>query len=305
MHPFKHEVVIYHGNCLDGFGAAYAAQKVLADGATYLPMDYDSPFRNDIDALSRTLDTAKLSDTRIYILDFSFPKAAFDKLLDQAAHVVLLDHHKSAFEDLAGEYRPGMSCVSPKGGNYDIWLDDTKSGAVLAWEWFLGTPLPHAYRLIDDRDRFVLKMHDSHAFHAGCFLARPWTFASFEDMITYPEKYVKQGEAVIRYESNLANDLLARAVRECDIATPDGSVVKGLAVNCNKHMHTTMGNLLASQCGTFGLCWYTGSDGMTHCGIRSIGMDVQKIAKAFGGGGHERASGFRVPMKILQSWIRQ
>ena len=37
-------LIIYHDNCADGFGAAWAAYKKFgADGAEYLPMNYNNP----------------------------------------------------------------------------------------------------------------------------------------------------------------------------------------------------------------------------------------------------------------------
>ena len=36
-------LIIYHDNCADGFGAAWAAYKKFgADGAEYLPMNYNA-----------------------------------------------------------------------------------------------------------------------------------------------------------------------------------------------------------------------------------------------------------------------
>ena len=37
----KENLVIYHGKCSDGFGAAYSAWKQLGDSADYVPMTYD------------------------------------------------------------------------------------------------------------------------------------------------------------------------------------------------------------------------------------------------------------------------
>jgi len=36
----KEIVVLYHANCLDGFGAAYAAWKKFGDTADYIPVQY-------------------------------------------------------------------------------------------------------------------------------------------------------------------------------------------------------------------------------------------------------------------------
>ena len=79
-------LVIYHANCTDGFGAAFAAWLKLGDGADYLPMNYGQEF----DPLIR------VRDREIYILDLSFPKQIMDLFFEGAARVVWLDHHATS-----------------------------------------------------------------------------------------------------------------------------------------------------------------------------------------------------------------
>ena len=54
--------VIYHASCPDGFGAAWAAHRVLGERAQYLPMNHGDPIPQMDD------------DARVYILDFSFDR---------------------------------------------------------------------------------------------------------------------------------------------------------------------------------------------------------------------------------------
>lgn len=88
-------LVIYHANCTDGFGAAFAAWLKLGDEAEYLPMKYG------VDLL--TTYKGSLIAREIYILDFSFSRETMGWLFDHAKHVVWLDHHltsKQTAEDL-------------------------------------------------------------------------------------------------------------------------------------------------------------------------------------------------------------
>jgi hypothetical protein len=54
-------LILYHADCDDGFGAAYAAWLSLGDGAEYRPVYYG-------DAIPPEL----LVDRKVFILDFSF-----------------------------------------------------------------------------------------------------------------------------------------------------------------------------------------------------------------------------------------
>src|SRR5215213_7682080 len=83
-------VVLYHGpDCPDGFGAAYAAWTVLGDGATYVPVNYGKG----------PPPAAQVAD-RLFILDFSYPIETLLALADACEAVVVLDHHKTALEEV-------------------------------------------------------------------------------------------------------------------------------------------------------------------------------------------------------------
>jgi len=79
--------VLYHSNCYDGFGAAYAAWKKFGDSAEYIPVSYGYP--------PPKLDNPEI----IYVVDFSFPIEDMERLASKA-ELVVLDHHKTAQERL-------------------------------------------------------------------------------------------------------------------------------------------------------------------------------------------------------------
>src|SRR3972149_1137826 len=132
--------VLYHANCYDGFGAAWAAWKALGVAAEYRAVNYGEE------------PVAVNDGEQIYLLDFSYPQ---DTLLSYAMRnpVVVLDHHESTAKDLEGLVtRADVS-------NLKILFDVTKSGAVLAWEHFHpGKPVPLMLQYVQDRDlwRFTL-----------------------------------------------------------------------------------------------------------------------------------------------------
>lgn len=80
-------LVVYHANCTDGFGAAFAAWLKLGDEAEYLPMEYGR---------SVGANLPMFEGREVYILDFSFPKQDMDDIFAKAKRVVWLDHHASS-----------------------------------------------------------------------------------------------------------------------------------------------------------------------------------------------------------------
>ena len=136
-------LVIYHANCDDGFGAAWAARQSLPKIATdFLPMHYgDAP---PWDRMNR--------ETNLYILDFSFPRAEFDRMVGQCSRTVLLDHHRTAFQELAGKNPQPGEVYKLFSTTCFIYLDIEHSGAMLSWNHFNPGPAPALLQYIEDND---------------------------------------------------------------------------------------------------------------------------------------------------------
>ncbi|HMZ57081.1 MAG TPA: hypothetical protein PLT48_19690, partial [Nitrospira sp.] len=186
-------LVIYHANCTDGFGAAFSAWLALGDEAEYVPMNYNS---------INPADLADLTDDReVYILDFSLPRVQMESVFRLAKRVVWLDHHKTAFEMWRGKYKKGMIHQSGEFDKQLILLNDNKSGALLAWEYFHpNTEVPMLIQHIDDRDRWQWKLRCSAEIHAALGSMQPWSFEQWEELIQ-PEHYgslCTEGAAILR-----------------------------------------------------------------------------------------------------------
>lgn len=309
-------LVIYHADCTDGFGAAFAAFMALGDEAEYVPMQYNT-IKEPANLVVRFGDT--FAERDVYILDFSLPKEAMDWLFANAKRVVWLDHHKTAFEMWCGKYEKGMR-VHQNVGNPDVHeliLDDNKSGALLAWEWFHGRKnIPLLIQHIDDRDRWQWKMEGSAEIHAALSSMKPWSFEQWDEIYTsesFPEHEAgsfhalkQQGTAILRAQKQHVEQM-AKQARKCaipyDTVPTPMPVAIGLAVNASLHQ-SEVGHELANASGTFGLVWYVASDCRVRCSLRSNGdYDVSAIARAFGGGGHRNAAGFETDIETLMSWL--
>ena len=311
-------LVIYHADCADGFGAAFAACLKLGDEAEYLPMQYGD----------RRLETGEyiikdVAERTIYILDFSFPRSVMESLFRDAKSVVWLDHHKTAFEMWCGKYEEGMFYMAAEENDprIKIHLNDNKSGALLAWEFFHpGTDVPLLIQHIDDRDRWQFKLKGSKEVHAAMTSYQPWSFEQWEGWhragicgLEGEFNFYAEGAAILRAQ-NAAVAQAVKHARTCHVAVPgeygDGEygvlpfVRRGLAISCPLHQ-SEIGHELANKSGTFGLVWYMGDDGRINISLRSNGdYDVSAIAKAFGGGGHRNAAGFQTDLQTLMGWLK-
>ena len=192
-----------------------------------------------------------------------------------------------------------------------IVLDDNKSGALLAWEYFHpDTEIPLLIRHIDDRDRWQFRLEGSKELHAYLAGLRPWSFQQW-DGLTFSETcedLYQEGAAILRAQNQTVQQIVGHA-RKSYIEHPHGGdndwvFVTGLAVNSPTHQ-SEVGHELANQSGTFGLAWYLAKDNKVRCSFRSNGSyDVSAIAKAFGGGGHRNAAGCEVSIETLLDWLK-
>jgi len=90
------DICIYHGNCADGFTAAWAVWKRFGDSVEYIPGVYgESP--------------PDVTGKNVVIVDFSYKRPVLLEMTKTARTVLVLDHHKTAEADLA---QGGVSSAS-------------------------------------------------------------------------------------------------------------------------------------------------------------------------------------------------
>ena len=304
-------LVIYHDNCADGFGAAFAAWLKFGDEAEYRACQYG---RDDFE------EGETVQGREVYILDFSFPRDMMEWLFAGAKKVVWLDHHKTAFEMWCGGipdvgiWREDSWHDGATPRSHYILLDNNKSGAMIAWEYFHPEKeVPMLIKHIDDYDRWQFKLENTKPFIKALWSYAPWSFEQWRT--EFAEGYygfIKEGAAILRAHEQNVDAIIEGAVRYCKLTGPiplscadlDDESKKGLAANCPPHLASDVGHELANRSGTYGLLWHINTEGKCLCSLRSNGSyDVSDIAKAFGGGGHKNAAGFQVDIQTLLSWI--
>src|SRR3989344_7797730 len=185
----KDIVVIYHGECPDGFSAAWAAWKKFDERADYFGANHGEPIPNG------------LINKEIYILDFSFPKEIMAELIKNNKKVIVIDHHKSAEESVKMVHE------------YVYEMD--RSGAILTWQYFYqDLSVPWLLRYIGDRDIWKLELPDT--FAMGLMLDtfdknyETWSKLAkeLEDENTR-RKYIEQGKLIQKYERRIIEDIIS------------------------------------------------------------------------------------------------
>ena len=261
-------LLIYHGGCQDGFGAAWAVWKRRGDDFDYFPGIHHEP-------------PPDVSGRDLVIADFSYPLEIMRRLLTAADSITIIDHHVSA----ARELQPLLDA-----GDIDGIFDMQKSGAMLTWEWFHpGEPAPRLLEYIQDRDLYRFALPDSRAISSALF-SHPQDFATWDALMAGDLEQLRQdGIAIERKQQRDIRALVKSGTRRMQLSGYEVPVL-----NVPFTMASDAGNLLA-QGEPFAVCYWDDADGRVFS-LRSSaeGMDVSEIARAFGGGGHRHAAGFRL-----------
>ena len=274
-------LVIYHGrNCPDGFAAALAAWLYYEGQAEFLGLDHGDT--------KSVADLPPLDGRAVYILDFSFSADILRAIEERAVKLVMLDHHKSAADQLSGfECRCGI-----------VHFDMHKSGARLAWEFFHPEqPVPDLVRFVEDRDIWIWQYPESAGFLAALDM-EPLSFERWNEIACFDAMqlamYVERGRAMDEKYSKLA----AGIAESSQALIFNG--VNGLMVNAPGVFHSTVGDILSSQSGTFALMWSVDKSGIIKVGLRSQrGFNCIPLAESMRGGGHAQACGFKMTAQRL------
>jgi oligoribonuclease NrnB/cAMP/cGMP phosphodiesterase (DHH superfamily) len=288
---FKTEVIcIYHDKCADGFGSAWClwVKNKLVD---FHPAGYGS-------------QPPDVKGKIVYILDFSYSREVIEKMAEDAVAVIILDHHKTAEEDLFGYPTPPtveeMSSVSSSSdwaaGNVFAIFDMERSGAGISWDYFNGGERPKMIDYIEDRDLWKFKHKETRAFQANLF-SYDYDFMAWTEVymrttfgLDGMEKFLAEGEAIERNHQKNVRELSEFLARPMNIAGYDVEVASVPHTLCSD-----VGHALAKK-NPFGASyWDTKSSRKFSLRSTDDGIDVSEVAKLFGGGGHRNAAGFSVP----------
>lgn len=139
--PHQVDLVAYHDHCIDGDTAAWSARKRRGDQAQYIAVRYGGAVPN-------------VTNRHLAVLDFHFAPRITNRMMRSAQSMIILDHHRSAIRNLP--HHP------------NALLDESKSGAMLAWEFFHpDLEPPDIVKHVQDYDLWQHKLPDTPLFIYG------------------------------------------------------------------------------------------------------------------------------------------
>jgi len=275
-----YDVVLFHYPCQDGLSSGWIVNyfhKSYDKNIDIYPIKHGSPY-----------DYSRLKNKKIIFCDYSPSKEVLDELELICDEIKILDHHITALDAL-------------KDKPYAIF-DMEKSGAGLTWEYFYPLiEMPLFIQMVQDRDLWKWNIPDSKDFTAGLFtLWDGYDHYDFEQIFKlYDEIYLSKDKfnfcMGLGQVINKANSQKAKSIAESGCKRIDKFMgFKVCVVNCPVEHASEVGNVLSSMDSIdFAVMWsYNNVTESYYVSLRSCNkVDVSKIAKSYGGGGHVNASG--------------
>jgi oligoribonuclease NrnB/cAMP/cGMP phosphodiesterase (DHH superfamily) len=273
-------LVIYHGNCMDGFTAAWAVWLKHPD-AEFVAGVYGEP---PPDCTGRD----------VILVDFSYKRPVMEQIIAVAKSVLVLDHHKTAQADLAG-----LDTVFELHDKVNVIFDMDKSGARLAWEHFhpfMGLPL--FVQMVEDRDLWKFSLPDCRALSAY-FFSFEYDFMTWNGFLNDMEavatrtRCIAAGEAIERKHHKDVAELVTKTRHVRYFV--HGALGPIPCANLPYTLASDAANLMAEDA-PFAATYYMDARGDYVFSLRSRedGADVSAVAAKYGGGGHAHAAGFRI-----------
>ena len=259
--------IIYHADCRDGFGAAWAAWRKYGNDALFFPAQYGDKIPSIPDG------------SKIEIYDFSYERDQMQELhaIHGVDNVELFDHHKTAIEKVDG--LPNCN------------IDLEHSGAWLAWDnLHKGKNVPRLIQYVQDRDLWKWELKDSKSVSAY-ISSMPMEFETWNDMnynlFTAPGKMVSEGDAILRQQDMQVQRISERAWKQ-DVAGYNIRIV-----NSGLYQSEIGHEILQMYPSTpfAGIFFINGNQRIWSLRSRSD-FDVSTVARDMGGGGHPQAAGF-------------
>lgn len=264
----KKTLLLYHANCPDGFGAAWAFWRKYGDSIKYIPVSHGK-------------EPPDVSGCKVFMVDFCYKREVLLKMNKSAKSIVVIDHHKSSMED----------CGDIHFCNFDM----NHSGAFLAWKYLFGEDsVPLLIRYIQDRDLWQWKLDSSEEILSAVdsFDRTFYTWDIINDDLNKIgsdgwDKLFLMGQAILRYKNNLIHSMMKNA-HTLNILGKD---VPSINI---PFFQSEIASKLSEDVDYATAYYFDGSGYKFSLRSKDYGEDVSLVAAKFGGGGHKNASGFRV-----------
>lgn len=278
---------IYHSKDMDGLCCGAIIRKMYPD-ATLIGYDYGQDF-----------DMSIVEGQDVIMADVSMPMKKMAKIAAAAKSFLWIDHHQTAIDEYNAAVKDWMY-------PFDAVLDTRLSACELTWKtFFSGNIIPDIVRLVGKYDTWreygsQLWNTVTLPFQYGLRL-NVKTVDDFPVITGHDDDFIREtiftGRNILRYQDQQNEYLCSHSAFDTMLGD-----FKAIALNTPVDVSRVLRGAYDPDVHHIMMCFsYNGKEWTVS--LRSERYDVHcgEIAKAYGGGGHKGAAGFKtkeLPFKI-------
>jgi oligoribonuclease NrnB/cAMP/cGMP phosphodiesterase (DHH superfamily) len=284
------DTIIYHNNCPDGKGGLWTTHHYNKNNFEQIGICAGTDPEN-----------YNFTNKKIIFIDVS-PTIEF--ILEQSTHaskITILDHHKSAYDKYYTEQDKLKNMT-----NLELVFDMTRSGCQIAWDYFFPEqPRPWFINIIGDQDLWLFELENSKELNCALEFNNMIELDILDKLYYWSKDQISdlanEGKNIIQIKNNyIIEQLKISEEWKMQINNITYKIQVGTAP---LSMKSSFGNLLTTKkmsddtIPDFSVIWnYCPSDDVWTISLRGhdSSPDLSVIASHFGGGGHPKASGFRL-----------
>lgn len=324
---------LYHANCSDGTFAAKAVwDEYRTNDVAFIPVNYNPLNKlTPEEALQEILKTPKykqfketandysglkltdLDTVELFIVDFSFPTEHMRYFADVFKRVILLDHHKTARDDVAKDFE--LITVAENGT--EIYnLDQESSSALIFNMNFSGAELTSMYfhnllshddprshldkktLLVGDRDLWKFEYPETKEYTSGMYFSNYNSFKELEEHTV--EGVMELGRVVNRNKLGSIRKLRGTSLMDIEVVIEGTSYKGGIWNNSDASITSEGADYLRNQGYDIIISYYVLKDNVVSMSLRSKeGVNCSIVANHYNGGGHISSAGGNTDMTEL------
>lgn len=286
--------VLYHANCFDGtmaaaiFECANQSRGRVFD-AEYQKFDYD----RDIGGVE------KFRDKYLFVLDMTLPTEVLNEIATVAKSVIVIDHHPKAREQASakreapGSFADNVQFVTDS----DIFR---QSGAQLTWNYFFfgAETQPNVVRWVGKSDLFLFDEPEVRPFRRGLGTLGLNPSVWMTTLLLDPD-----GEKKVLEKGTIISDVIEKQLDYLEEHACSRMMIAGynvISVDAPYFLASEIAERIytktPAELSPFVAVHYE-QDGRLKYSLRSrqdSNVNLEEVAKQFGGSGHFHAAGFRV-----------
>lgn len=270
------KVVLYHAECNDGIMAAAIVSYFERDPTiTFFPVMYSAPLPEIAPG------------TDVILVDFCHNNlGVMLDLLERCGSMLIIDHHDGSVELLKA-----LMAVDNLKHKLTVVYDGNESGASLTWKQYSPLQMPKVVECVRNHDLHVNKTIEDDYFFYGV-LTECQNISFWTSLISDEERVLSLIVAGRNVYNFISNTVLPQARTKLMYAPIEGYVVP--VVNVNRVLQSLVLEELC-KVSMVAIAYEDLGNGKRKWSVRSMPETInaaQRIARKFGGNGHENAAGF-------------